>query len=128
MSYGRFLTWLAVLAAFTALVLVGVGFYHLDQETTERRSQTCLWFEGDHLDDVNQLRRNYKRLPGALEFYLEAAPKRLHPFLVGAITSDLERLEAEARVDAAPAFCDEPDVGLGEPDPVIPERPKNLLP
>jgi hypothetical protein len=128
MSYGRFLTVLSLVVAFAALGLVGAGFYHLNRETSERRSQTCTWFEGDHLDDVQQLRRAYKRIPEALEFYLEAAPKRLHPFLVGAVTSDVERLEAEARVDAAPEFCDEESVGLPEPDPVIPKRPKNLLP
>ena len=126
MSFGRFLTWVALIAALAALGSVAAGFYRLEREQTERRNQTCTLNEGDHLQDVTELRRTYKRLPQALEFYLETAPERLRPFLRNAIASDLVRLEKEARIDAAPQFCDEPGIGLPEPDPVIPKRPKGL--
>jgi hypothetical protein len=126
MSYGRFLTVLSLVAAFAALGLVGAGFYHLDRETSERRNQTCKWFEGDHLEDVKDLKRTYARMPEALAFYTAAAPNSLRPFLKSIIAADLARLEKEAMVDAAPEYCDESGIGLPEPDPVIPERPKDL--
>lgn len=128
MNFERFLSRFNFAALLVLTVLVAVGFYLLEQTRTESRDQLCMWFEPDHLEDVQELRRTYKRVPEALEFYIAAAPEKLRPFLENAVATDVARLEAEARVDSAPAFCDEPGVGLPEPDPVVPKRPKGLLP
>jgi hypothetical protein len=97
-----------------------------DRESAERRDQMCRLFEGDHLQDITELRRTYERMPRALEFYKRITPPRLQPFVIGTVMADLRRLEQEAHVDSAPDFCDEHDVGLAEPDPVVPERPPRL--
>ena len=85
------------------------------REITERRDQTCRLFEGQHLADVERLRKTYE--------YLERLPRREYgtPLTV-AVVSGLRELERTARVDTAPRFCDAPDTGLPEPDPELPDR------
>jgi hypothetical protein len=97
----------------------------IEAEGIERRDQTCTLFEGQHLADVKQLRGTYRflaRLPRSE--WDEALPK--------AIVGNLPQLEAKARRDSAPPYCDEPGaaaeakgakpVGLPEPDPKLPKR------
>ena len=84
-------------------------------ESAERRDQTCNLFETDHLQDVRQLRATYRYLAGL------PLEERTRP-LTQAVLQGLPQLEREARADPAPDFCDEPFVGLPEPDPVIPKR------
>jgi hypothetical protein len=94
----------------------------IEVEGRERRDQACVLNERDHLADVQNLKRAYDRLPEAFAFYMSIAPADMKPLLRSMIAQDLKRLEQEARVDQAPEYCDEPGVGLVEPDPVIPER------
>lgn len=99
----------------------------LAAETAERRDQSCRLFEGQHLADVEQLRRTYD--------YLEHPAKGTEG-LVPLILAQLPETERKARTDSAPAYCDEPGalaeaegkppVGLPEPDPVVPCRPKSI--
>ncbi len=120
MSYGRFLTWLSLLAAFAALALVGIGFYLFDKQRTESRGQVCGWFEGDHLDDVQGLVNTYAYFGG-----LTADDLRDSDFL--AVFQQLPETEGEAVQDRAPDFCDEPGVALPEPDPCFPTRPPQVV-
>ena len=87
----------------------------LARESRERRDQMCNLFERDHLADVTRLKRTYA--------YLDRLPRREwgNP-LTMAIVRQLPELEVEARQDAAPPFCDEPGIGLPEPDPELPAR------
>jgi hypothetical protein len=117
----------AISLAAWAVFGVGQALERQTREADERRNQTCTLFETDHLQDVQSLKRTYERLPEALDFYMEAAPERLQPFLRATIAGDLERLEREAKADSAPPYCDEPGFGLPEPDPVIPKRPPGLF-
>lgn len=134
---------MAVAGALVAIVFSVVGYSksssaieHVDRERqqseTDRlvaRDQSCMLNERDHLQDVQELRRTYDRLPEALEFYDQVAPTEgFRVFLRQAVEADVRRLEKEARVDRAPEVCDEPGFGLPEPDPVIPERPPGALP
>lgn len=91
------------------------------RESLERRDQSCLGDELEHLKDVRRLRQTYK-------FLLDPPPSLRD--LVPLVRIQLPVVEDDAR-DRAPLFCDEtqPDgspVGLPEPDPRIPERPRAL--
>jgi hypothetical protein len=91
----------------------------IEREGVQRRDQLCQLFETDHLADVKRLKRTYQ--------YLEAVSRRKRRGALNAeITRGLPDLEREAAADSAPDFCDAPDVGLPEPDPVVPERPQSL--
>lgn len=103
------------------------------REGRERRDQTCRLFEGQHLADVNRLKRTYT--------YLEhLPPTERGTTLTVAVVRQLPEIETDARVDSAPPYCDEPGekaerlwneshgrrgappIGLPEPDPTLPER------
>ncbi len=120
MSYGRFLTTVALIASLVALGLSGVGFWRIDNESRGRRDQSCRQSEAKHQADVNELKRTYRFLTNPKKRAL------LGPGLARLIILTLPAREREARVDPAPPFCDEPGIGLPEPDPKIPERPKGL--
>lgn len=122
---GRFQTlrlWLAFggwrdVWVFTLTALVLVSLYRLQVEAQQRRDQSCTIQEKKQLADVTQLKQTYK-------FLLDPASKKSGLYKVVLIS--LPRAESEAREDDAPAFCDEPDVGLPEPDSKIPPRPASI--
>lgn len=87
------------------------------REGLKRRDQLCLADENAHLRDVKKLRATYRFLLGP--------PPPAPSSLVLAVRLGLSSQEADAR-DHAPDFCDEPGIGLPEPDPIIPRRPKAL--
>jgi hypothetical protein len=90
-----------------------------EQEGIERRDQSCTLFERQHLAEVNQLRDTYT--------YLVNLPRnRWDDPLNKFILSALPEVEQTASIDSAPEYCDEPNVGLPEPDPKIPARPAEL--
>ena len=120
MSFGRFITWVALAASLTALVAVAVGFYVRDLDRQEARGQTCTWFEGDHLDDVQGLVNSYA-------YFNQQTPEQLAGSDFLAIFRQLPETEGEALQDQAPAFCDSPDTGLEEPDPCFPVRPAGVV-
>jgi hypothetical protein len=91
---------------------------NLKREGAERRDQTCLLFEGQHLTEVKQLERTYEYLSGLSQAQLSEPLNR-------AVMLGLSAQEEEAK-DRAPAYCDVKGVGLPEPDPVIPKRPEGL--
>ncbi len=88
-------------------------------ESAERIHQICLVFERQHFDDVESLKNLYA--------YLAALPEdekklTLNKFILAA----LPEREKTANTDNAPPFCDRPNRGLPEPDPVVPKRPAEL--
>lgn len=91
----------------------------LVKEQFERRDQSCRLFEGDHLADVQSLEKTYEYL-GAL------TPEERKTTLNKTILNGLAEQEREAKVDSAPDFCDKPNTGLPEPDPVVPTRPPSI--
>jgi hypothetical protein len=82
----------------------------------ERRDQSCLADEREHKDNVESLERTYLALDSP------TTREQLGPGLVRLIVQMLPRTERDARTDQAPLYCDEPGVGLPEPDPMPPER------
>jgi hypothetical protein len=108
----RFTIMLALLLAGASILLTSYLFTTLASEGADRRDQSCRLFEADHLADVEQLKRTYSYLDR------QTVPSEL----TREIVRRLPELEREARIDGAPAYCDEPGVGLKEPDPVLPPR------
>jgi hypothetical protein len=108
-----------------------------EKERQERAHQTCTLFERNHADDVKRLTATYKYLLGLNN------QQRLEP-LNQAVLAGLSETEAKVRTDIAPVYCDKPGekaeklwkktkgkegkppVGLPEPNPKIPERPKGI--
>jgi hypothetical protein len=88
----------------------------IDTEAVERKDADCVKDERDYFAKVNQLTQTYA-------FLKTADPES---DLYKAVVTNLPQVEAEAKRDLAPEYCDEPNVGLPEPDPVVPKRPAGL--
>lgn len=84
-------------------------------EGTERRDQTCLLFERQHAAAVLRLGSTYEFLKSGKVAELREA-----------VLASLPQVEADARESIAPEYCDADGVGLPEPNPTIPPRPKTL--
>jgi GAF domain-containing protein len=98
-------------------IVLGIQAQHAN---TERRHQICLADEREHLQQVDQLRVTYDYLSGLTDRQRRTALNR-------ALLQQLPMVEKQANTDVAPEFCDEPNVGLPEPDPLVPERPPGLV-
>lgn len=91
-----------------------------------RSDQACELFETDHLQDVQQLGQTYKYLASLTA---EERQQSLNKFIL----INLPNTEQQALVDRAPEYCDGTfegtgaDIGLPEPDPVVPDRPAKLV-
>lgn len=109
---------LAVVSTMASLALFSSVYFYvkIQNESQERRHQICLRDEREHLKDVHRLQETYR--------FLVDPPAALWD-LRTVVRAQLSRTESDAR-DRAPQFCDDPEVGLPEPDPVIPSRPKSL--
>lgn len=90
-------------------------------EGAERRDQTCVLFEGAHIDDVSQLEASYN-------FVSKLSPQEAQTNLNRAIILRLPEAEKKARSSTPPDYCRPASVGLKVPFPVIPSRPPGLLP
>lgn len=95
----------------------------LDREAQERTDGQCTIFEGQHLDDVTALSNTYA-------YFLTITPEDTNDAIFKFAVRQLPATEARAYKDRAPDYCDAQvdghDVGLPEPDPKIPPRPKGL--
>jgi hypothetical protein len=110
-----------------------------EQERSVRTSQNCELFEREHRRDVQSLEGTYLYLKR-----VEERPGEKDTLLYELILRTLPRTIAEGEADIAPEYCDAPGieaeklyektngkrgappVGLPEPDPEIPPRPKFL--
>ena len=110
------LPYIAVLLAAFSMFLGAFLFYLVKKEGQERREQNCIWFETDHKDDVDQYRKTIEYLKGLNDQQRMESINR-------AVLANLGELRQEARTDRAPQYCDKPNVGLPEPDPVLPLDP-----
>ena len=87
------------------------------RQTSKRsRDQVCRVFEGQHLREVESLRNTYVYLDRVVARH--ETGDTLNQFII----RGLPATEVKARSDPAPAFCDKPNVGLPEPDPVLPKK------
>jgi hypothetical protein len=99
--------------------------HKLDQEAEIRRSQTCETFEGAYSEQIRRLENTYV-------FLLLPGIRQRSPDLFDFALRELPTLEQGAKSDddpfgpRVPAYCDDPNVGLPEPDPKVPRRPAGL--
>lgn len=93
----------------------------IDRESRERRDQSCKVTEKAQRVKEQQLARTYQFLVAARAN--GETGSTIYKFIVASLPAQ----EAKARLDEAPLFCDEPGIGLPEPDPVVPPRPKGLF-
>ena len=126
----------AVIAALVAVLEVQDQVDEIAQiqqeqiaEGVERRDQTCTAFERDAII-ATRFYRDARRAYGSTIQYLDNLPPReARTLLNRTVKERLPRLRREvhqryeeAKATAAPPFCDEPQVGLPEPDPFLPEK------
>lgn len=91
-------------------------------DTRERRNQACTGSEATHKQEVIDLERSYR-------FYKDP-PQEFRNLLANPLFKK-SFLEAERAAiqdgdqygEFVSKFCDDPGIGLPEPDPTIPERP-----
>lgn len=85
------------------------------KESFQRRDDSCEISEREHLTDVKALRQTYK--------YIDSLkPDEVKDTLNQFIIANMPQTEQNARIDVAPEYCDEPHIGLPEPDPVLPKK------
>jgi hypothetical protein len=104
-----------------------------DQERKVRTDQACNLFERLHHRDVSEYLVERRSIVLLTNFVNDLSPEeREQPFNKLIISNipqarkDYFKEESEASIDIAPAYCDEPGVGLKEPDPCVPGRPELL--
>lgn len=113
--------WGRDMTTFAAVALAAWAVLNTVHERASRTDQTCTVFEQQHKDDVDQLIATYRYLASLSG---EELAQPLNRFVLGSLPGVIR----EAQTDDAPPYCDEPGVGLPEPDPVVPERPRALPP
>ena len=113
----------------------------LEAERKERTDQNCELFERLHLRDVQDYADSSRGFALTLDFIQGLTPEQrrepLNALIIAQLPEtrkDFLKEEREAHIDIAPNYCDLPGavkeamgakpVGLPEPDPVVPERPK----
>jgi hypothetical protein len=110
---------IAGIGLLVALSVTTFNYFDLKNETRIRADQSCTLFESNHKRDVDDLIDTYKYLNSL-------TPKETKETLNQFIIAILPKQEEIARVDSAPDYCDETidgeDIGLPEPDPVLPVR------
>lgn len=85
----------------------------LTSESKDRRNQNCLVFEGSHKADVDNLKQTFK-------FLDRTRPDEWDNTIIKFVARNVPKQYEEAKIDAAPEYCDEEGIGLPEPDPEIP--------
>ncbi len=98
---------------------VFLSYYLPAQESKKRRDQTCALLEATHKRNVDNLNSTY-------DYISELKEREVHDTLTIFVLRNLPQAETSTRIDDAPQFCDEPGIGLPEPDPVINERPERV--
>lgn len=127
--FPRFRAWYARWGRdIVTMIAVGLAAFSVGKvvkEARERQDQLCTIAERKQLADVRQLHSTY-------DYLAKKVAQDIDPnagvISLNDILASLPQVEEDAFFDDAPEFCDEPGVGLPEPDPEIPTRPFSLRP
>lgn len=114
----RRIDWMVrLLVPVFAVAVAAYAVINITQESQERRDQNCILFE-------RQAQASAQRLIGTYDYLETLPPSEYGTNLTRTIIRNLPTTEAEARATIAPAYCQEPGVGLKERpgDPKIPEH------
>lgn len=120
---------LAAMALATLSILFSVLLYSkAESESVKRIDQNCTLFEYDHKSDVNAYQLSLDRYRDTIKFLDKYKNEPSQRVLITAVKEglpkqrvDLAKDRKRALHDTAPSYCDEPNVGLPEPDPRIPK-------
>lgn len=86
-----------------------------EKESKQRRDQSCDITEKAQLKAVTDLRNTYK--------YIESLrPKEVRSTLNQFIIASMSKTYSDAATTVAPKYCDQPGIGLPEPNPVLPPK------
>lgn len=107
-------------------VALGLAWWSLhvnDQESAKRRDQQCRIDETKEAADIETLRQTYL-------FLERQSPQQMAEKggIAQAVLLNLPKTERDARQPDAAAYCNAPGIGLPEPGPTIPRRPRDLQP
>jgi hypothetical protein len=92
----------------------------IEHERARSMHQTCILFERYYNEAVTRVTNTYKYIG-------QLGPEERRTPLNRFVIANLSRTERDARLSVAPRYCNGPDVGLPEPPPKIPRRPRDLL-
>jgi hypothetical protein len=109
----------AFFAAVVLFALVMNVINEAEMERAERTDAACAINEGKQADDIRSLKLTY-------EYVLSLTARQRREPINALIIRELPRVRQDATTDDAAPFCDEPGVGLKEPDPKVPPIPKGL--
>lgn len=104
--------WMMALTIFLVIFAL-----NLNSGNKQRRDQACTIFERQQVQNVKTLTQTYG-------FLLSLSPTQIQDPLNELILRNVPQTEATARTDPSPAYCDDEGIGLPEPDPKVPPRPK----
>jgi hypothetical protein len=122
--------WQDVIPLF-ALGIALFAVLHLNHESAQRRDQNCIVFERDAIAAKTAYVTAKEQLDNT-ERYLANLPAAERKTTINvAVAANLPRLEEtvdlqwrNAKASAAPPYCDQPGVGLDEPNPALPSKPR----
>jgi len=122
------------------LIALGIALYAvvesagnvraLEAESHERRDQSCVVFERDTIAAKTAYVTAKQQLTSTQDYLHTLSPAERRTGINQAIVASLPRLKdavdvqwRNARATAAPVYCDEPGIGLEEPNPALPDKP-----
>lgn len=121
----------ALCIALYAVIEVEGTVNSIQQEGVDRRDQTCVVFERDAIAAKVSYVNARDQLGQTEEYLSNLTPEDKNSSINVAVAANLPRLKnavdqrwREARAAKAPDYCDLPGVGLHEPNPVLPARPR----
>lgn len=97
----------------------------VEREGRQRRDQTCRGAEGQHLQEIIDLRRTY-------DFYANPPPEFAsllqNPLVIQNLREDVRNAthDNDRFGVFVPTYCDERGIGRKEPDPKLPKPPASL--
>lgn len=122
---------LAIGIALYAVLEVDGTVKDIQAEGVDRRDQTCIVFERDAISAKTAYVDAKEALDRTNNYLKTLTPEERKTRINAAVIAGVPRLEEtvdrrwrDAKATAAPPYCDEPNVGLEEPNPALPARPR----
>lgn len=120
---GLILGTLILAGIVAALIAVAIQSHdaitQIQSEGADRRDQTCLLFERQHLQDVSALKRTY-------DYLVNLTADDLKDPLNQAVLHGISETEDKAKASIPPSYCAPTDVGSPIPFPKLPQRPPEI--
>lgn len=98
----------------------------LEGEVTERRDVGCIGAEAKHAEEIRDLERTYEILRDPPAVYKELLK---NPLVIDSFRETILAAvnDEDTLGEFVSPFCDDPNIGLPEPDPILPETPQYVI-